>query len=68
MRFRVLYVLCHGYGLELAIAAMASLLGACVLASVLVFWLGGALLSLTLPVLEEFPLAFVLSARSRPGF
>ena len=67
MRFRVLYVLCHGYGFALAIAAMAYLLGAGALASVLAFWFGGALLSLLLPVLEEFPLAFVFPARSRSG-
>ena len=67
MRFRVLYVLCHGYGLALAIAAMASFLGASALASVLVFWFGGALLCLALPVpeAEEPSLAFAVPARSK---
>ena len=53
MRFRVLYVLCNGYGLALAIAAMTSLLGATPLAAFLTFWFGGALLCLAVPLLEQ---------------
>ena len=66
MRFRVLYVLCHGYGLALAIAVLTSLLGAGALAAVLVFWFGGAALCLLLPALEGAgPLPAPVS-RARP--
>lgn len=53
MSFRVLSVLTEGYGLGLAIAVLATLWGAGPLASVLIFWLGGAVLSLALPLLTQ---------------
>lgn len=51
MSFRVLYVLTNGYGLGLAIAALATLWGAGPLAAVLIFWLGGALMCVSGPLL-----------------
>lgn len=53
MRFRVLTVLYHGYGLALAIAALTALLGAGALAALLTFWFGGAALCLMLPLVWQ---------------
>ncbi len=64
MRFRVLYVLVNGYGIALAVTMIVSILGADALETLLTFWLGGAVATIAIPVLERMQLPAIHTRRS----